>query len=967
MPAPFIGRTRELDAIRAALPGPAAGRGRFVAISGDAGIGKTRLMAEIAALAESRGVNVLWSQMIEDPVAPPFFAWMLLLRAALQNYTDEELLEDVGSGAVDLADIVPELRDRLRLQQNRPLSGSTAARYQLFDAVTRFLLAAARRRPLVLLFDNLHLADRSSVEMLEYYCQQITASCVLVVVACRDIEMRHNAALRSALTRLSRNSGYQRFELGGLLRDEVAALLQVQTGKPPPTPLVDAVVKQSDGNPLFVAEVGDVLARRSRSGRLPGTGANFEIPESLRDVISARLDLLPQDVCRALGLAAVLGRDFDADVLFALAGSTREGILQKLDLAETAGIIETLKPGAFRFHHALYREVLYTSHGKLQRAGLHRRAAEHLEQRFVDDPVPQLPQLAYHYFESAHAGCYRKAVDYCRRAGDAAVARRAFNEAAALYEQAMQAAELSPAPDCELQFELLSALGQAQYRAGEVIAASETLLKPALLAYRSHWWRRLAEAVIAFQAVRGQTSIGHVAAVPLHETAIEHLVPDDLPQQARLLASLAVARRLADDPETAKSTLRDSVALARQCNDDEVLMSCLGKVLWAALAVDARERAAMLSEALDIARRSGRPDAVLEAMKSLPFPLSDLGEIDEIQRLLPEIRSLACAERHLHFLNIVAGFETAVAILQGQWFAAIRHAADALRQAPLMGVVGLEGRFGFQMFAIQKARGALGDVAELADRITGSSDSSQLWLPGQILLHCELGQMHRAKTAMARLGDFDKLPADDLRFISLVYLSEACAHLRDVTRCRRLYALLTPFRGLNVSVASVLMLGAVSGYLAPLAVILRRPKEARLLFDEAIEMNTRMGALPALARNCVDYADMLLQADREADRVHGRQLLGQAAPIARALELQPVLAVIERLETDIARGHLTVREIDVLRLIAAGASNKKISSELHISHSTVATHVRNILGKIGASNRTEAAEYARRTNMLPAG
>jgi DNA-binding NarL/FixJ family response regulator len=112
---------------------------------------------------------------------------------------------------------------------------------------------------------------------------------------------------------------------------------------------------------------------------------------------------------------------------------------------------------------------------------------------------------------------------------------------------------------------------------------------------------------------------------------------------------------------------------------------------------------------------------------------------------------------------------------------------------------------------------------------------------------------------------------------------------------------------------------------------------------------------------------MLLQADREADRVHGRQLLGQAAPIARALELQPVLAVIERLETDIARGHLTVREIDVLRLIAAGASNKKISSELHISHSTVATHVRNILGKIGASNRTEAAEYARRTNMLPAG
>jgi DNA-binding CsgD family transcriptional regulator len=372
------------------------------------------------------------------------------------------------------------------------------------------------------------------------------------------------------------------------------------------------------------------------------------------------------------------------------------------------------------------------------------------------------------------------------------------------------------------------------------------------------------------------------------------------------------------------------------------------------------------SEAVALAIEVGDPDLVVDTKSMILASLAKLGEITEIEVLLGELEALAAGLRRPHISNVLIGYRTALAILRGDWQNAIRHAHESVRQASLQGVVGLEGRLGFQMFAIYKARGELGRVGASLQRILTSGDNSKLWLPGLILLHCELGQYDQARAALERLGPISALPQDDLQIISLVYLAEACRQLQDRCRIAEIYDRLYPNRERMVNLPVAVMLGAISGYLAILAAVLHKPQQARELFEHAMEFNRRIGAAPELARCCVEYAAFLTRSEYDADRRRVRSLLAEATPIAKSLELRPVLAGIDDLQSLSGPDQLTRREIDILTRIAAGASNKKIAADLGISHSTVATHVRSILAKSGATNRTEAVRFARRAGLLSA-
>ena len=530
-----------------------------------------------------------------------------------------------------------------------------------------------------------------------------------------------------------------------------------------------------------------------------------------------------------------------------------------------------------------------------------------------------------------------------------------------MYEQAMQAADLLEEPDPELEFALGIELGIAQHRAGQVVLASETLLKQALLAHHHQWWRRLAAAMLEVSKARSLTNIPHVSSIPLLQTAIDHT--ETRSTSARLLGARAIAERMQGHFEAARRSLDESIALARQCTDPAVLIHCLKNVAWIH-EVAPEERAALLQEAAELAERAGDAEVMLDALTYQTFALAELGEIDTLEGRLQQVEDLVRIVRQPHHKNITMGIRVAVAILRGRWGEAVRIAGECVRQAPLQGVVGLEGRYGLQMFAVQRARGKLGEVAALASRIIGEAQPGGLWLPGQILLHCELGQIREAKQTLERLGDLNRLPVDDMYLFSLVYLADACVQLRDTARARWLFERLEAHRKENVSLDAVVMLGAVAGFMAPLAVLLRRHRAARALYEQAIEMNTRMGALPALARNLVEYAEWLMQRADPTDAKAAQRLLNQARTIAGELELAPVMARVQHLEQADGGGRLTARELAVLKMIAAGASNKQIARDLYVSHSTVATHVRNILRKTGAANRTEAAELARSTGLL---
>jgi DNA-binding CsgD family transcriptional regulator len=967
--SPFVGRSEELDVLTRALSETDAAGGRFIALAGEAGVGKTRLLAKAAEIAKAQGKQALWGQVIEEPGTIPYVLWVLVLRACLQQEGNHALLREPDPIASDLVDILPELRNPQASRPRQSVTGPSAARYQLFDSVTRFLLSVAKRQPIVILLDNLHYADRSSLALLEYFCQQITSYPVLVLGAYRDSELSRSLPLRPVLNRLSRGIAYARIRIGGLTREEVAELLHAYLLATPPAPIVDSVYEQSGGNPLFITEVGSMLARQSRDKRLPSAGFRFRVPESLREVISARLDNLPSDVCRLLSIAAVIGREFDVAFLSELADSRSERLALSLQTAENAGVISLIGPDSYRFHHALFREVLYADHSTVTRVMLHRKAGEYLELRYRDDQQDYLSQLAHHFFEATQAGIEHKAVHYCRLAAESAIARRAYSEAVALFECALQAMELGSESDTAMRYELLVSIGSAQYQSGQLNASTNTFMKAAIQAWRHHWWARLANALIDFQHVCQQSGLRHVASVPLHQAVLDHIDQDSVALRARVLASLAKAYRTAAEPDKAIRAFQTGVSLARECGESEVLLDCLRKGAWiiGRTPEGAREGLEISREALELAKQIGSTEAILDALTDIVFQLSDLGEINEMEQQVNILRSLALAERQPHFLNMLEGFETTLAILKGRWSEAMKLARSALKQAPLLGAYGLEGRFSFQMFAMNRAQGSLGDIADLAERIIGTSGSSQLWLPGQILLLCELGKHGQARDALVQLGNLDKLPRDDLFAVALVYLAEACSQLRDLPRCTKLYELLLPYRGLNATLAGTLMLGAAAEYLARLAFTLSRYGDARELFEEALTQNISMHAAPAVARTQVSFAQLLLRGDSQKDHVKARKLLAEAIPVARKLKLLPVLEAIEKLEDGIGAENLTDREIEVLKQIAAGASNRKIAETLHISHSTVATHVRNIFRKIGAANRTEAANLARRSGVLQTG
>jgi DNA-binding CsgD family transcriptional regulator len=600
------------------------------------------------------------------------------------------------------------------------------------------------------------------------------------------------------------------------------------------------------------------------------------------------------------------------------------------------------------------------------RVRLHSRAGVLLESRHGNEGAAHYSELAHHFFEAAQVDNGEKALHYCRSAAESAAQRRAYAEAVAMYERALQVVEIQQEPNPETRFDLLFRVGQAQFSSGELNAATQSLMKSAILAYRERWWVRLADALFAYQLVCQQSGFRHIASIPLHKLVLEHIPDESHDIRARTLVSLAKAYRTAGSPDLAGSAFRNGVELARRCADPRILLDCLRKGNWTVgrHPSSIREGLKISREALELARTLESADAVIDSLIDIVFQLCDLGEIDEVEQRLTEISDLTQEERQPHYLNVLAGFETSVAILRGKWREGYDKAQTALRQIPVQGVLGLEGRYAFQLFSIKRARGQLKEMREMADAILATGAINRFWLPGQIMLHCELEQYARARESLQQLGDLRKLPRDDLFVTSLIYLAESCVALRDKARGSQVYELLMPYRSLNATLPGTLMQGAVSGYLGSLAATMQYQTEATSLFEEAIVMNTAMRALPFLARTQVDYGRLLLASDNPEAHVYARQLISSALTIADELNLRPVQKAIASLQETSSIDSLTRREVDILRVVAVGLSNKRIADTLHISHSTVTTHMRNIFRKTGARNRTEAAEFARRAGLL---
>src|SRR5262249_17043347 len=442
----------------------------------------------------------------------------------------------LGAGAADIAQIVPELRGRLAVLPEPPSLDAEGARFRLFDATAEFLRNAARSRPVLLALDDLHAADTPSLLLLQYLARELADSRLLVLGALRDVDPLPGAPRKGRRARPAREPVTRRLSLAGLSERAVAEYVELTAAGLGSPELIAALYEETEGNPLFVTETVRLLA-------LEGFEREISIPQSVRDVIARRLAHLSDECNRVLELASVLGREFASAVLTTMSGVTDDAVLETLDEAMTARLGTEVPgtPGRRRFAHVLIRDTLYDSLTTAGRVRLHRVAVEALERRHADAPGPHLAELAHH---AVAASEFDKAVQYARRAGDWTCALLAYEEAARLYDLALDAFALSDVRDERERVELLLSLGDAYARAGDRPSSKRVFLAAAEIAKRLGLSRELARAAAGYGGrIVWARAGGDERLVPLPEDGLAALAHDAFALPVRRPPPLAGAPR----------------------------------------------------------------------------------------------------------------------------------------------------------------------------------------------------------------------------------------------------------------------------------------------------------------------------------------------------------------------------------------------------------------------------------------
>ena len=435
----FFGRVDELRAVAGFLEQAIGGAGRLVVVAGEPGIGKTRLCEEAGSLARARGAGVAWVACWEPGAVVSFGVW-------------RDLLAQMGASAVE------------------PAAGGEppdVARERFFDGVARVVRSAALERPWLLVVDDVQWADAGTLRLLLYLAPLLRTMPVLMVAALRDSDRA--AASPSPLTaELARHASIVR--LHGLAAGDVGHLVEQVTGARPAAGVSEALRSATGGNPLFVAELAHRLQREDRLDRVT-PGEELPVPPGVRVVLGLKLRDLDDACRRALAVAAVAGQVFSVDVVAGVLGQDQVALLGMVDQAVRAGVIVPAGGSRYAWSHPLLRSVVYDDIGVAARVRLHERVGDALEAALASGHDAELAAVSFHYLKAAAGGTAAKAVTYAERAAQEAMAALGYEEAARLYDRALEAGRLDPA--VADRGRLLLGAGAARAASGDMAGARQ--------------------------------------------------------------------------------------------------------------------------------------------------------------------------------------------------------------------------------------------------------------------------------------------------------------------------------------------------------------------------------------------------------------------------------------------------------------------------------------------------------------
>jgi tetratricopeptide (TPR) repeat protein len=871
---PFVGRGDELGALEQCWQQVRDGRGAFVALTGEPGIGKTRLAAAFAArVHDADGTNVLFGRCDEEalrvlqPVAEA-------LDAYLHGISGDHASAALPPFAAGLAPIVTTApgRPTTGRSQSDPV-GLGDERAALLDAIGSFVTALAARAPLLFVVDDVHWATEPTMTALRHIARSSLQLPVMILATYRDGDLAPSSPLGRTLLDLDREGMTPtRLRLSGLGKMDVAALTD-------DVDVAERLYDQTRGNPFFVEQLVRALQR----------GANeSQLPEEITDAIRDRCAQVDDATARMLRVAAVVGQSFTMRLLERIpeAAERSDDLVDALDTAMKRGLVvqqPTAGADALGFEHALVRRALYDDMTPVRRSRLHLAVARALEDQ-PDRSDAALKALAHHYTEAAVTGAVDKAVTYSVAAAEA-IASVAAEEAVTIIRRAL--AVIANEPNSKASRADLLTLLHYPLRLLERWAEARAACLGAIdLARAVDDAERLARAVDAFSRCRElgkpEPQLG-----PLVDEALKAL-DDRAPSLRGRLLIVRADEITAQGGDWSKTwpVLQAATRLARDgdvVDRYEVLWRALRLVWGSSLFVEQRE---LLDEFRDVERNLpghlGEHEIHLIFDARLKLELGDPDFATSLQRwtgALAGVREPNIAgwrDYASAAFNLMRGeFDEAQALIE-----AILSRSQESNDRSTIALA--------QLFLLQRERGQLHDILPVAQQAIAENPGLAGFRAALGLGNSDIGRSDAAQQEFDALcaDGFASVPRDMTWTGSLSILAELCATLRDARRAEALRDLLAPYAGHVVVIADfALVLGAADRGLGQLAATLERWDEAERHYQRALETEQRLGAASLVARTRYWYARALVERGRPEDRARARAELGTAKAAADAMTM----------------------------------------------------------------------------------
>jgi DNA-binding CsgD family transcriptional regulator len=973
-----VGRSAELEKLRMLLP-TAEGEGRrVVLLSGEPGSGKSRLVREFAAEAAQSGALVLYGAC-DAVVHIPYGPFSQALERLTAVLDPEELRAALGASGGELIRLLPNLSERLGELTPPMRADPDTERHRLHAVVTDLLDRVSASRPVVLVIEDGHWADAPTLLLLRHLAQTAWAGRVLLFGTFRDTEAEVPQALAQTLADLRRSDDVVRLRLGGLSDQEVSEFVAgvAQGGVAENVPeLSRAISDLTGGNAFLMCELWRALVETDVIANLGGELgladsllAELGTPDSVREVVSARLARLAPETTELLELAATAGAEFELSIVAGGSRLAERELVAALDEATRSGIVVEL-PGrrpAYRFSHELVRRAVYDRLSGGRRAELHLRIGEAMEAG-EGRSARVLADLAHHFTAATVLDGVERAIRYDVLAARVAADALAFDQAA---EMLVRAYELG-IEDPRRRAAVLLELGMARHKAGKAPDALRALAAAAQIGRELSDAELLARAAAGYEEASWRPGMIDEATVGLLEEAATALGKHESALRVELLGGLARALDMRGEQERAAITRTEAVSLARRLGDRAGLATVLVRSYWSRGVTPIEEILQMLTEARTLGEELMDSELQAEAMSWRAPTFVEMGDIPAARQEAAQLRRTAEATRQPFNLHVAEHYEAAIALSDGRLEAAEAHARRSEEAGRMLTGRDASGTYGIQMFSLRREQGRLAELASVIRILAAADRQSGPWRPGLASLLVELGMESAAKRELARIAAEGLEPfRESLWLASLTYITDACVALRDETVAALVHPELAALAGRNVMIGHlVAYYGAADRYLGMLAATVGEWEQAEQCFEQAIEANRTMGAMTWLAHTYYEYARM--HFDRGAEhRRRAEPLLADAERLAREIGMAALRNRIRGLGAPVASlddlpDALSAREAQILRLVARGLSNREIGAELFISEHTAANHVRSILRKTGCANRTEAASYAHRHALVDA-